>query len=166
MRGATPLLTVLWLFRPFQSTHPMRGATKHQAADQFYTSISIHAPHAGCDDRSGGSLAKISNFNPRTPCGVRHFDLTLLIRFHFTISIHAPHAGCDSGTCAINGSISAFQSTHPMRGATRTPSRRSSSVCDFNPRTPCGVRLLIGNDSARFTVPFQSTHPMRGATGS
>ena len=34
------------------------------------------------------------NFNPRTPCGVRHWTTEYAV-FHTVISIHAPHAGCD-----------------------------------------------------------------------
>ena len=102
-------------------------------------SISIHAPHAGCDrnlgDYAGGgqtfqsthpmrgataSVRRSSSypyhFNPRTPCGVRQ----------------------NLGDYAGGGQT--FQSTHPMRGATSTS---------------CGFRLI---------AVFQSTHPMRGAT--
>ena len=35
-----------------------------------------------------------------------------------------------------------FQSTHPMRGATAARHRCIFVSCDFNPRTPCGVRLI------------------------
>ena len=34
-----------------------------------------------------------------------------------------------------------FQSTHPLRGATRSAQPRPSPRRHFNPRTPCGVRL-------------------------
>ena len=81
----------------FQSTHPVRGATP---VDLFPRDppapISIHAPRAGCD---------------------------ALLAEHLTgagqISIHAPRAGCD--VMAKYGDFSgyAFQSTHPVRGATR-----------------------------------------------
>ena len=78
----------------FQSTHPMRGATPmgYHRSKHFY--ISIHAPHAGCDQEtllflrplnlfqsthpmrgatevSALPAAGYQNFNPRTPCGVR-----------------------------------------------------------------------------------------------
>ena len=56
------------------------------------------------------------------------------------ISIHAPHAGCDLINSSKNG-------LHH----------------DFNPRTPCGVRLLDAL-TAQSIEQFQSTHPMRGAT--
>ena len=57
------------------------------------------------------------------------------------ISIHAPRAGCDLGCFVVSG-------VH---------------VENFNPRTPCGVRLT----PIRLFTPvlgFQSTHPVRGAT--
>ena len=100
-------------------------------------------------------------FNPRTPCGVRQesvqdsiesqifqsthpmrgatFRDRSLVRIIF-ISIHAPHAGCDVA--------------QGLRDRVRH---------DFNPRTPCGVRLSP-RMAERSTWKFQSTHPMRGAT--
>ena len=56
-----------------------------------------------------------------------------------------------------------FQSTHPLWGATRPWTRRCRAHRHFNPRTPCGVRLLLGLDG-RSRHRFQSTRPMRGAT--
>ena len=126
--------------------------------------ISIHASHAGCD-----------------------IDFHEFGRLFHKISIHASHAGCDlSGTLlvAVMGLI--FQSTHPMRDATRQPCRvppsrypisihASHAGCDllkkrlgpqsryFNPRIPCGMRLWVGQ-VGRSSIIFQSTHPMRDAT--
>ena len=103
--------------------------------------ISIHAPHAGCDQRpSRAQIRYCVHFNPRTPCGVR------------PVCQHA-HAAS-----------SVFQSTHPMRGATKgSVSRASETYTHFNPRTPCGVRLMTSQQKIRLHI-FQSTHPMRGAT--
>ena len=56
------------------------------------------------------------------------------------ISIHAPREGCDGQAWDGIKQISEFQSTHPVRGATKT-----------------------GLDRRTFTK-FQSTHPVRGAT--
>ena len=56
------------------------------------------------------------------------------------ISIHAPLAGCDQ----------------------RRP-RSRITINNFNPRTPCGVRLRFDRVLRRAPV-FQSTHPLRGAT--
>ena len=81
---------------PFQSTHPMRGATRTDYAVTAGSNISIHAPHAGCDlETVRDYVCKETDFNPRTPCGVRHKIVTEGI-------VDTP-----------------FQSTHPMRGATR-----------------------------------------------
>ena len=84
------------------------------------------------------------------------------------------------------GAAAAFQSTHPMRGATARTASPTSADGNFNPRTPCGVRLFravqddllsmisihaphAGCDIKKSRPAggphrFQSTHPMRGAT--
>ena len=56
-----------------------------------------------------------------------------------------------------------FQSTHPMRGATVYQVAHPRGYCNFNPRTPCGVRRRQDVGDFRDNR-FQSTHPMRGAT--
>ena len=87
-------------------------------------------------------MRKPDGFNPRTPCGVRQKSVlveaktrlfqsthslrsaTLLfrgVREHRRVSIHALLAECDA------------------KQLQTTPNRRS-----FNPRTPCGVRLIAG----------------------
>ena len=128
---------------PFQSTHPLRGATLWE--DVQY--------------RDG------YNFNPRTPCGVRHLRSPRLIAMAgisihaplagcdanmaalldlATISIHAPLAGCDPAPNAIFRRRVVFQSTHPLRGATIDQKGKEPKVVHFNPRTPCGVRRVVG----------------------
>ena len=83
----------------------------------FFAIISIHAPRAGCDILScTRMLVSPANFNPRTPCGVRHDNTN-----------RAPPQEL-------------FQSTHPVRGATPLVFTSHPSAVDFNPRTPCGVR--------------------------
>ena len=147
--------------------------------------ISIHAPRVGCDSRHFTPLDSLSsNFNPRTPCGVRPHGHVL--EPVGGISIHAPRVGCDSAWVRDPMPEVTFQSTHPVWGATcrcrgqaagrhdfnpRTPCgvrRRSRrrwivSWTDFNPRTPCGVRRLnkVGYEARS---QFQSTHPVWGAT--
>ena len=101
----------------FQSTHPLRGATQYRRREGVHAKISIHAPHAGCDK-----------------------PVQYLSARFVPISIHAPHAGCD----LFDGQ-----------------GRRCGQ--NFNPRTPCGVRLAVTWNIA-VIMPFQSTHPMRGAT--
>ena len=169
----------------FQSTHPMRGATMFSCPSIFDTyfnprtpcgvrplpapyldhplDISIHAPHAGCDDPNRGSRWFDRNFNPRTPCGVRRkFILfgTSLNKFQSThpmrgatpvpfirpvipcISIHAPHAGCDPD--AVKAIEWANISIHaPHAGCDHCPEWLRSCASYFNPRTPCGVRPAL-----------------------
>ena len=80
----------------FQSTLPMRGATRFILASCKFFCISIHAPHAGSDP----TLHTHKGDN-------------------MTISIHAPHAGSDTGYSKEGFSFEGFQSTLPMRGATK-----------------------------------------------
>ena len=154
------------VFQPlklFQSTHPVRGATPKIDTDRCIEGISIHAPRAGCDPgQIGTAIYQDSDFNPRTPCGVRP-------------------SSC--GAAPVDG---VFQSTHPVRGATRPcrgapESRLSISI--HAPRAGCDKKtkaatiiLLISIHAPRagcddvltgdvsFENVFQSTHPVRGAT--
>ena len=57
-----------------------------------------------------------------------------------------------------------FQSTHPLRGATRRGGWHLRRCYYFNPRTPCGVRRQHGHKRRIMRFQFQSTHPLRGAT--
>ena len=123
----------------FQSTHPVRGATKYP--------ITRRKDHY--------------DFNPRTPCGVRPTNLQSQID-QLKISIHAPRAGCD---VYIHIKVGGFGiSIHaPRAGCDCIKAKQTVTTTNFNPRTPCGVRLwvLVANSGPRG---FQSTHPVRGAT--
>ncbi len=57
-----------------------------------------------------------------------------------------------------------FQSTLPLRGATRLYMFLSDDLCNFNPRSPCGERPFSPLSAASCSVVFQSTLPLRGAT--
>ena len=142
----------------FQSTHPMRGATRTTDALLATRLISIHAPHAGCDVVGRLCCTRMSNFNPRTPCGVRPRVSALpaagLLNFNprtpcgvrrygsgyavvpYYISIHAPHAGCD------------FRCIH-----------RVQCGFYFNPRTPCGVRpQQLGKHHTKRCISIHAPH--------
>ena len=80
----------------FQSTRPVRGATMGQAAREADGWISIHAPRAG-----------------------RDIYLVPQVGVLFVISIHAPRAGRDFVTSTYSDAATLFQSTRPVRGATR-----------------------------------------------
>ena len=77
------------------------------------------------------------NFNPRTPCGVRH-------------QIRAGYI-----------KVSEFQSTHPMRGATSSAALTCLTLPYFNPRTPCGVRHAV-NEQVRRVVQISIHAPHAG----
>ena len=56
----------------FQSTLPLRGATRKAAAEQCNGyHISIHAPLTGSDRAICGQLIHSVDFNPRSPYGER-----------------------------------------------------------------------------------------------
>ena len=184
MRGATGGAYVGLNYETFQSTRPMRGATTPVADAAAAAAISIHAPHAGRDLHFRRVVSHQDNFNPRAPCGARLDDThppVCLAYFNprapcgarpsifavsaadLAISIHAPHAGRDQVGNRRVGGQNVFQSTRPMRGATRPRSARvrRKDISIHAPhagRDHC-VRVLVGDG-----VEFQSTRPMRGAT--
>ena len=172
--------------REFQSTHPARGATRPRPHGRSWSeAISIHAPRKGCDRgqrrdavsqnlfqsthpaRGATSCPGLSSpprphFNPRTPQGVRLQGFCVHTHTK-AISIHAPRKGCDAAFIVFVFKPSAFQSTHPARGATFLEISRAFACLHFNPRTPQGVRLTFTAIRIKRSV-FQSTHPARGAT--
>ena len=53
----------------------MRGATDADLKYAKARQISIHAPHAGSDVGSASLVAETIDFNPRSPCGERLFQI-------------------------------------------------------------------------------------------
>ena len=104
-----------------------------------YAWISIHAPNEGS-------------------------DIILLTTYYGgVISIHAPNEGSDVAICMLFLLIRLFQSTLPMKGATKIKLWRYKTWNDFNPRSQWRERLhcILG---IFWCFPFQSTLPMKGAT--
>ena len=104
-------------FVEFQSTHPMRDATKpfQPKNRQKFLFQSTHPMR----DATGRKLSAIQlgrNFNPRIPCGMRLGCVSPSAKIK-QISIHASHAGCDS---LADSSLKLFP--------------------NFNPRIPCRMR--------------------------
>ena len=145
----------------FQSTHPLRGATFLLPPFGICAGISIHAPLAGCDPRCSARQPTPGDFNPRTPCGVRHGP-RLTDDADCDISIHAPLAGCDD-TDKAPVAVTIISIHAPLAGCDIQVGLLRLSAQDFNPRTPCGVRLGC-DDVVNLHHLFQSTHPLRGAT--
>ena len=127
-----------------------------------HSKISIHAPRVGCDINDISKTTSNTNFNPRTPCGVRPWTDSLPVSGQQIFQSTHPVWGA-----TINRSTrrirQRFQSTHPVWGATAMCIYSLIPSIDFNPRTPCGVRPL-GFISSFSHISFQSTHPVWGAT--
>ena len=109
-----------------------------------------------------GSCWKRGYFNPRAPYGARRAGAGD-VPAPAGISIHAPHTGRDSLAHCSSSRNATFQSTRPIRGATRTADLSPQDALNFNPRAPYGARRCIGI-FGRLLSKFQSTRPIRGAT--
>ncbi len=129
--------------------------------------VSIHAPRAGCDAFNTRYHISYASFNPRTPGGVRPSIWVVRCSINEFQSTH-PGRGATPEVSPVGATIDAFQSTHPGRGATAPRPRPTISPsvsihapragCDkikkrrhhttncFNPRTPGGVRQVVGDD--------------------
>ncbi len=94
MRGATQKINIKKLTKEFQSTRPMRGATKEMPPDERDPEISIHAPHAGRDRTKRTPYLEEPIFQSTRPMrGATTGDDRAAQQAD--ISIHAPHAGRD-----------------------------------------------------------------------
>ena len=115
--GARPMLIVLF-YRPFQfqSTRPVRGATRGVGGVADGIGISIHAPRAGRDLFFGGWGFPLRGFQSTRPVRGATIGCTNTAEIS-TISIHAPRAGRDARQLRLD-----------------------ASLADFNPRAPCGAR--------------------------
>ena len=191
----------------FQSTHSLRSATSSAATVRRRRAVSIHALLAECDVPQrrftihpvrfnprtpcgvrlcpGGGSRQRRGFNPRTPCGVRRANQArraLPERFQSThslrsatdgsnvhsgqvvVSIHALLAECDRGKGRSRRRQYGFNPRTPC-GVRLIGHARARMLCGFNPRTPCGVRLFLVQRSRPRKL-FQSTHSLRSATGN
>ena len=101
--------------------------------------ISIHAPLAGCDAGHGRSKHRRGDFNPRTPCGVRHL-YTSCRRWPRIFQSTPPWRGATAGSAARDGPDGEISIHAPLAGCDSIYAHKSRSTTHFNPRTPCGVR--------------------------
>ena len=139
LRGATAYPPRPWPNGRFQSTHPLRGATRRLRRNARHRAHFNPRTPCGVRPRSIFPRRYRPDFNPRTPCGVRRHGGSLRQR-HGDFN---PRTPCGVRLRLIrypDAAPAAFQSTHPLRGATAT-------VTAYNSATV-----------------FQSTHPLRGAT--
>ena len=124
------------------------------------TPISIHAPHAGSDQTQCLHNLCRRDFNPRSPCGERHRRSRKCSR----CTNFNPRSPCGERLLSKvpSGIITTFQSTLPMRGATRVILASYKFFCISIHAPHAGSDLK----DACFPMAeiFQSTLPMRGAT--
>ena len=85
----------------FQSTRPVWGATVDGGGVMSLDVISIHAPRVGRDVYADSKTDRVSNFNPRAPCGARREFLPKL-PVRLLISIHAPRVGRDANMLILS----------------------------------------------------------------
>ena len=172
--------------KAFQSTRPIRGATKTAKCSLYYTPISIHAPHTGRDVRHSSGLPKKhafqstrpirgatcgvhqhifleDNFNPRAPYGARRHFRTAGRPLQQHISIHAPHTGRDLTPAILRRCPENFNPRAPYgaRPASFASSCKSTSISIHAPHTGRDYSFAVLSIIGRL---FQSTRPIRGAT--
>ena len=146
----------------FQSTRPVRDATwLNSVEDHFEARFNPRVPCGTRRSRSGRARLVTKSFNPRVPCGTRHAQRNFSPE-HQHVSIHASRAGRDfnpdSGSLSsprfnprvpcgtrqaehfVGEVATQFQSTRPVRDATRTIDMSDIDGTGFNPRVPCGTR--------------------------
>ena len=181
--GATNFSATVSRFVRFQSTLPVWGATLLPGSVMIFLSFQSTLPVWGATTSCLTHSQPLYDFNPRSPCGERleayvqcgdwlpisihaprvGSDVTNPdSRLQLPISIHAPRVGSDSRLGVIDGSI--LISIHaPRVGSDHGFSRPGAVGGYFNPRSPCGERLLVAT-AFRSTSLFQSTLPVWGAT--
>ena len=98
---------------------PRAGCDKSDGAVLLGQPVSIHAPRAGCDISGAVRRKYYASFNPRTPGGVRQQMCKQTIRKAKFQSTH-PGRGATFALSSDLPTSTMFQSTHPGRGATRS----------------------------------------------
>ena len=145
----------------FQSTLPLRGATWDVPRYILSEDISIHAPLTGSDSHAFRLTSSSRNFNPRSPYGERlqgHENLPQIAEFQSTLPLRG--ATRIPGFCVQPRNISIHA---PLTGSDSRGGASGRSGGYFNPRSPYGERLSIFSRRVLLMV-FQSTLPLRGAT--
>ena len=139
--GATRVPHRLTPAHKFQSTRPVWGATIGIAVGQDERVISIHAPRVGRDYTGRIRSCRLSNFNPRAPCGARP-PPTNWIASPFLFQSTRPVWGATPlrRTCTNCSAISIHA---PRVGRDSLHSLRIPLHVHFNPRAPCGARQFV-----------------------
>ena len=120
--------------------------------------ISIHAPRAGSDVCRKNPCSDSKNFNPRSPCGERPWRQWKSSRFNY-FNPRSPCGERRGGGYAAVRPINTFQSTLPVRGATKVLRSVPESKLNFNPRSPCGERPALLRGKLPIAIHFNPRSP-------
>ena len=146
----------------FQSTRPIRGATRHVLAHQSNLQFQSTRPIRGATYDKSEIREQLSIFQSTRPIRgatpqARKASVTTCI------SIHAPHTGRDSTvTCLTRWCIISIHAPHTGRDYNFP--ERSAIFIDISIHAPHTGRDLCRCNDFRAAVLFQSTRPIRGAT--
>ena len=162
VRGATRQRRLRKLRVEFQSTRPVRGATPHDPRVQRVLHVSIHAPRAGRDE-SRHSNFHLHNVSIHAPRAGRDSDSLINRPAALSFNPRAP-CGARHGSYGLRPYVCMFQSTRPVRGATIDGHRRiiPTPFQSTRPVRGATTQYLISMNTGR----FQSTRPVRGATAA
>ena len=148
--------------KQFQSTLPVWGATRSCLYSIGNHRFQSTLPVWGATGLPSLILANVRDFNPRSPCGERPgksfselmaggFQSTLpvwgatslfgYVEISLIISIHAPRVGSDLSWPSSKSNSSNFNPRSPC-GERLVPPAPVFGSTDFNPRSPCGERLF------------------------
>ena len=146
------------LIMPFQSSRPIRGATNSLSGWRVLLSnFNPRAPYGArllllCYRNS------VNYFNPRAPYGARRNTPNNGPQ-EAKISILAPHTGRDIPCCLFRILPVIFQSSRPIRGATRFRLPQPFCFTYFNPRAPYGARPAYISNVSKTTADFNPRAP-------
>ena len=101
----------------FQSTHPLRDATKLKKLKRGADDISIHAPLTGCDLQHQKKQRERLRFQSTHPLrDATRFTVSCVV-LHLYFNPRTPY-GMRRSRQIRRGKVIWFQSTHPLRDAT------------------------------------------------
>ena len=147
VRGATRSL-LTWKQRGCISIHaPRAGSDDDTKQEMERAGISIHAPRAGSDSFFSSASRAFVNFNPRSPCGERQPYLFSTLRAEH-ISIHAPRAGSDEGEYGGKHQVHAISIHAPRAGSDGAARRYYTSNLFISIHAP-----RAGSDESATTNP-------------
>ncbi len=145
-----------------RSTRPVRDATCHHRA--FVSHLTCFNPRAPCGTRrwlNNWFRFRFGGFNPRAPCGTRPLWKYPMVATRLFQSTRPVRDATFPATKAASASVVSIHA--PRAGRDQAFGRMGHDDHSFNPRAPCGTRLML-IFSSQALLWFQSTRPVRDAT--